>query len=805
MSVDERGLHSSSLALALSVCLFTWGPAQGAFARAQAGGLEPGRRLNVLFLVNDQHNHHALGCGDNGYGGLSTSLTPNLDRLAARGVRFERAYVPTAQCCPTRMSLITGRWPHNHGLRMNSVWGPRGGMSLPALARRAGYATATIGKHHFYWLDQLPLLEDLGFDLILDADHYSDYCHDHGRSIHSAPGNHWALPNLPRSLEHSTGFTFNENEFHRAGYMADRAIEFLEARAADQRPFLCYLVMYDPHTPILPTGPASPEDWAHLYQPASGLALPPNLDKLSTTARLSSLQAAYGSVSPDQWREVLSYYYGLITQVDSNLGRVLSRLDQLGLARNTLVVFTADHGEMGSEMSTWTKGAGSYDALTRVPLILSLPGVLPAGGLRRELVSTLDLVPTLLELTGIPIEDADSARLDGRSLVDVMLDRVPDDWRTVVFNEYGTSVAPGALRTRMARDARYKYSYDEKNGGEEELYDLESDPWEIENRIDDTSPEIQAALQTLRAALALWWNDELGHAPEYLEAGDETAPPTPATQPLPASGATGVARDVNPGWLPSSAAETQLLYLGTEPDQMPLFRELAAGESRANLGTLRSDETYYWRVDQLNANGLTSSETWSFQTEKSAAFAPGLARRPVPAQRSLAQPLDTGLAWTPGKGALTQALWLGPAGELQLVATLTGRDRSFLPQRLEAGRVYEWRVDSLHPQGSTEGDVWRFETEFDGLPARPEPLFPRHMDEAAQLAPGVGLSWSAGQKAGYKIYFGQELPLSLRATQTRSSFDPGPLAAGETYYWRVDAVNARGTSRGFTWRFTTAP
>ncbi len=756
--------------------------------------------------MSDQHNERAMGCTDNGYGGVTTSMTPTLDQLADTGIRFENAMCPTAQCCPTRYSYITGLWPHSHGVRWNGVWEPRNVVTLPQLARKAGYETATIGKNHFYWLEQQPVTEDLGFNLVTDVDEYAGFCFMSGQMLFYQFGNLWGMPNLPAGLMSTTGWTFSSNFFHPSGYWANQVIRFLEERAADEKPFLCYYSMIGPHTPVLPTGTPGPEDFAHRYHPYANLSLPPNLNKVSTTARLTREQNAYASVTDDQWRETLSYYYGLVTQIDYNIGRVLTRLDQLGLRDNTLVIYTADHGEMSAEMRTWQKGAGSYDAITKVPLIMSLPNVIPPNQVSAVMANTLDLVPTILDLTGIPISDADRAKLDGRSMTDVALGNVPTDWPTEVYNEFGTTRHNFVLRHRMVRTADYKYSYDELGGGQEEFYDMVNDEFEITNLIQSPDPTIQAAITSLRAKLASWWNNEQGHAPEYLTSGEGNARPAQLIEMVPANGLVGVPRNINPSWLLSTAADTMHVHFGTDPSNLPLLRKLGPAETSFNVGTLKPGKTYYWRVDQLNGNGRTDGNLMSFTTVTGGGAAPGMPSMPTPAHRTEGFGLNPFLTWSLGSGTRAQKLYFGPAGAMQFVANLPGDARRYAPGVLKADTTYEWRVDSYMPGGMTEGDVWEFTTTHTGLPRHTVAMYPLHMQSAATIQSGQPLAWYPSDNTiAYDVYFGQTFPLQFRGSRSVTHYYPGVLNPNETYYWRVDSKNRRGEKRGFTWRFTTAP
>jgi hypothetical protein len=532
-----------------------------------------------------------------------------------------------------------------------------------------------------------------------------------------------------------------------------------------------------------------------MYHPFDQLGLPPNMDKVAPTQRLQRQQDKFAPVTDEEWREILSYYYGLVTQIDWNIGRVLERLGELGLAENTLVIYTSDHGEMAAEMSCFTKGTGSYDATNVVPFIMRLPGVLPAGKVVPEPVGHVDFFPTFIELTGLPVPDEHWSLLEGKGLYDLMVqDQAPDDWPDVAFSE-----ARIEDRHRMVRSVSAKYCFDEQ-GDVEEFYDLVSDPFEIDNRIDDPDVQVQNTIEDLRTKLLAWWDDEEGHAPKYRETGKPWDRPIPAEDPQPADGAQGVARNVNPEWLPCTAAHVQRVYFGTDPGSLPLLEELDAMESTFNVGTLKQATTYYWTVDGTNENGTTPGTPWSFTTTGGGSGGPGLASAPSPAHRAEGVDLAPVVHWDRGPGSDTQDLYFGPEGELQLlVAGLPDAITSFAPDQLQGGVTYAWRVDAVDDEGTTEGDVWSFTTDPALLPERAITLYPHHLDAQPEALSTVGLLWKhAPSASSYDVYFGTDFPLPFQGNQIGTSFDPGTLAPGETYFWRVDSVNESGTRQGWT-------
>ncbi len=271
----------------------------GAIPRASASAApsnapRTGKPLNVLFIMCDQHNAHAAGCYGGGFGPTPEMETPNLDRLADEGVMFTNSYCAQAQCCPSRYSMMTGQWPHTHGLRWNQIWEPRKSVTFPQLARMSGYKTATIGKHHFYWL--FGNFDDLGFDMVVENAQYNAHCNRGGQRTYSNSNVNYRMSPMPNSLA-ATGYTYNSNEYHAVGYWTDRTIQYLRDRAADQEPFFAVYSFFLPHTPVLPTGPPGPPgtpmtpgeiDWARCRQTLTKQPPQPACSASKTTTTASA-------------------------------------------------------------------------------------------------------------------------------------------------------------------------------------------------------------------------------------------------------------------------------------------------------------------------------------------------------------------------------------------------------------------------------------------------------------------------------------------------------------------------------------
>lgn len=438
------------------------------------------RKLNVLFIMTDQHSARALGCYGN-----DEIQTPNLDRLAAQGTLFERAFCQTGQCCPSRYSIWTGRYTRSHGLWGNGLMENPDEVTVGELFRAAGYATANIGKHHMHMTESNGRH---GFDLVIDMPEYQQFVGARGASRWSADGT-WL--DGPRPGRANVGASNVDNEHHPTGFWTAQTIKSL--RENRDRPFCLWYSFHGPHTPITPSKP-----WAEMYD-ADKLSLPPNnaYDFDFNTPGLEGTQTKSGTFNEKLHRRTLAYYYGLVSQIDFNIGRVLDELDELGLADRTIVVYTADHGEMMGEHGCWTKGMQGYDATLRVPLIVRLPGVIPAGGRRTELVESIDLLPTLLEAAGLDVP----GNLQGRSLLPLVRDETTG-WRKVAFSEIGV---PGrGIRAITVRGENDKYVLYRQDGQTiyEQYFDLAVDPWEMTNRTGDA--KYADAVNRLREELTAW-------------------------------------------------------------------------------------------------------------------------------------------------------------------------------------------------------------------------------------------------------------------------------------------------------------
>jgi arylsulfatase A-like enzyme len=447
-------------------------------------------RPNLLMIVSDQERADVLGC----YGG--PCRTPAIDGLAAEGVRFETCLAPTAICSPTRASFLSGLYPHGHGI-LNNTHEPDalrvdfapGVVTYPVLLREAGYRLGYVGK----WHAGRSRPEDHGFHDVMAAQDVVAGANDEAIVEHEPELAEPVYARYPHGRLLIAGIDPRPPERTETRRDADAAIELLRRYADLETPFCIRLDFEGPHHPYMP-----PRAFASLYDPAAIEPWPNFEEDLSqkppAQRRLLDQRGVVGWSWAD-WRPVVARYFGFVSYVDFEIGRVLAVLDELGLRDRTVVIHTADHGDMtGSHGGQFNKGPLMYDEVIRVPLIVRDPGR-QASGVCPAPVGSPALMPTILDLAGVAIPEG----LHTRSLVPALADpaALPPDG--AAFAEYhGDEWGLYSMRTIRTRSAKYVYS----PHGVDELYDLERDPSELRNCNDD--PAYATLRDELRRRLRDW-------------------------------------------------------------------------------------------------------------------------------------------------------------------------------------------------------------------------------------------------------------------------------------------------------------
>ena len=477
----------------------------------------PMSKPNILLITSDQQHFSTLGCVN------PLISTPALDRLAGEGVRFDRAYCPNPTCTPTRASIITGMYPSQHG-----AWslGTKLLDNVPTIGQtlsREGYATSLIGKAHFQPVrgsEEFPSIET--DTLARDLDYwrkfhgpYYGFAHIelgrmHGDEHHAgqhygiwmeenglkdwrdyfqpyASGKHHADFNRKVYWEGPRRWDLPE-KFHYSVWTAERTIAQLEQSARAGRPFFCWASFHDPHPPYI-----VPSPWDAMYDPAKmpiGRLRPGEHDRnpihFGLTQQADARERLYERFAEDQtihgfechlrseddMRRDMACYYGMTSLMDREIGRILAAVDRLGIAGDTLVVFTSDHGHFIGQHGLVAKGAFHYEDLIRVPMIVRWPGQVPRGATSSDIQNIVDLSPTFLAAAGVKVPGT----MTGLNQLDNWRSGAPG--RTWSITENRHTLTKVHLRTYV--NARYKITvYRGMDDGE--LFDLQEDPSEWNN------------------------------------------------------------------------------------------------------------------------------------------------------------------------------------------------------------------------------------------------------------------------------------------------------------------------------------
>ena len=462
---------------------------------------------NILLITSDQQHWNTLGC-------LNPEVrTPALDRLAEQGTLYTRAYCPNPTCTPTRSSMITGKAPSQHGAVALGMKLPEHEPTAGEIFQQAGYRTALVGKAHFQPLQgtqEFPSLE--AWPLLQDLDYWRDFhgpfygfehvelARNHTTEAHV--GQHYALWMEAQGLDNWRDYyetpTGNNDDqvrtwliperYHYNAWIAERSNAMLEQYAAAEEPFFLWASFFDPHPKYL-----VPEPWDRMYDPAT-LTVPgvtpgehdvnpphfrltqqPNPDFTPWFERDGhGLHGCHSHLHErDELAQDIACYYGMISCMDKYIGRILERLDALGLAQNTLVVFTSDHGHFFGQHGLVAKGPFHYEDMVRVPMIVRWPGVCEAGGRSAALQSLTDLPVSFLCACGIDVPP-DMTGVDQSAVWAGQADSARE--QVLVENHH----QPTTMHARTLVTERYKLTvYCNRPYGE--LFDLETDPGELSN------------------------------------------------------------------------------------------------------------------------------------------------------------------------------------------------------------------------------------------------------------------------------------------------------------------------------------
>ena len=436
-------------------------------------------QINLLFILTDDQGYWAMGCAGN-----SEIRTPNLDRLAATGSRFENFFCASPVCSPARASILTGRIPSQHGVQdflragNSNIYGADD-RAIEYLAGQTAY---------------VDILSERGYTCGLSGKWHLGYSEKPQKSfefwdVHASGAGPYYDPPMIRD-----GKAYQTSDYV-SDLITDNALEFLEAQKGTDQPF-CLNVHYT--APHAPWGREHhpPELFEDYYQNCPFESTPDepmHPQQLSKTGSSGSL-----GFTEEERKETLSGYFAAMTAMDANVGRLLDWLEANGLRENTLIAFTSDNGMNMGHHGIYGKGNGTFppnmfDTSVKVPMLFSHPTRVPEGKVISSLHSHYDIMPTLLDYLNIENPDADA--LPGRSFSALLEGRaLSGDDRVVVFDEYGP--------TRMIRTEEWKYVH-RYPYGPHELYDLVNDPDERQNLI--AEQKHQPIRESLQADLDAWF------------------------------------------------------------------------------------------------------------------------------------------------------------------------------------------------------------------------------------------------------------------------------------------------------------
>ncbi len=445
-------------------------------------------KYNFLLLLTDQQRQDSLSCYGN-----AICRTPNLDRLAASGMRFDLAYTQTPVSSPSRASILTGLYPHNHKVILNTHIPPamKEGLDpeIPTFSKllsQAGYRMGYLGKWHVH---QRLGPEEFGFD------EYEACRQDFFNKMkpeNRVEGKDVVIEFL-RGTNLAGGVYKGRVEETHPHVLASKAVDFLKRAARSDEPFFLRVDSIAPHFPNV-----VPEPFASMYNPDD---IPPwpnfaeTFEGKPTGHYRKHLEWNLQDKGWDWWKRVVALYYGDVSSIDAACGKVLNALEETGLSENTIVIYSTDHGDATGSHRHFEKGGTMYEEPLKVPFLIRWPGVTEAGSASGDFVRLVDLMPTILEAAGVPVPEG----IDGRSVRPVCGGTTPQDWPRSTYCEYAGEVW-GYCTQRMVRTREFKYVFNPHDL--DELYDMRKDPYELKNLAYDA--DYAEALERMRALFHRW-------------------------------------------------------------------------------------------------------------------------------------------------------------------------------------------------------------------------------------------------------------------------------------------------------------
>ncbi len=446
-------------------------------------------RPNILIIYTDQQRWDTIAAGGHPY-----MHTPNLDRLAENGALFDHCFCNSPACMPSRQSMLSGQYSSTIGSYCNGIEMNPAVPTLPELLKPYGYVTGNLGKLHFKNHSNRDHREPhphYGFDTLILSDEPGCYDDAYIKWVENkAPAQIekcrcatppcWSGPAIAkpeRDLLHPYSFAGDEQLTHTA-FVVDETITFIEKHRDES--WLAIAGIYAPHPPVNP-----PQRFIDMYN--TGDLESPHFNEGEDKNNLSE----------KEWQQIKAHYYGLISHVDDQAGRLIAALDRLGQRGKTLIIFTSDHGEHLGDHGLEGKGL-HYDSCSRVPLIISHPNKIRKNHTYNQLVEHVDLLPTILDYCTVQLPPA----LQGRSLRPLLEGDKSHQERSSAFIEmkHPFEFSFKAVRT-------HDYAYCRWQDGREELFDMIKDPHQLRDVCREKAYE--DALNRMRSELLTrWYNTE---------------------------------------------------------------------------------------------------------------------------------------------------------------------------------------------------------------------------------------------------------------------------------------------------------
>jgi arylsulfatase A-like enzyme len=469
-------------------------------------------KLNVLFIITDAQRVDYLGCYGN-----KTLKTPNIDKLARDSVRFTNYFCTNPICMPNRATMVTGLYPNVHGVRSNGMNLKEDTPTILDTLRKRGWHTAAIGKiHHQFWMNPFkrkalsaeniatwadpklrndPVREKFplpyyGYDEVevvvgngsICSGHYIEWLEERSPSI--------AEEVKKRCLNYDSLFRLFcddiPEEYYNTTYVKERTIAFLERYTNGDygnKPFYLHCSFPDPHYPIIP-----PKNFQDMYKPED-IELPSAFEDAKNLYNHEFLgkhlkdppfkQAFLRESTEEEVRKIIALTYASIGYVDFNIGQILASLEKLGISKNTIVIFTSDHGDLMGDHGLLFKGPCPYNGVLQLPLIWKVPGMTKNGVVSDSLVSTIDYPKTILSLLDIK-ERHHPADMQGFDITPIL--KNPNvKIRDCCFIENDEEIGPLKSRLRHLITEQYKLTIYESKPGYGDIYDRKNDPDELNN------------------------------------------------------------------------------------------------------------------------------------------------------------------------------------------------------------------------------------------------------------------------------------------------------------------------------------